>query len=65
MINMSKMSLRRSMSTPLSSQVHVVDGKMMIKVQYEKRKKYIKLQTPDFEEFISEVKCPDWYRTNQ
>ncbi|KAF5888162.1 uncharacterized protein DAT39_022001, partial [Clarias magur] len=35
---------------------HVTDGKMIIKVQYQNRKKYIKLQTADFEEFISEVR---------
>ncbi|KAK0148560.1 putative nuclease HARBI1 [Merluccius polli] len=31
------------------------DGKMIIKVQYQNRKKYIKLQDADFGEFISEV----------
>ncbi|XP_056331620.1 uncharacterized protein LOC130243470 isoform X1 [Danio aesculapii] len=35
---------------------HVVDTKMIIKVQYENRKKYIKLQAADFDEFISEVR---------
>lgn len=56
---MSKISLCCSVYTSLSPQAHVIDGKMIIKVQYQNRKKYIKLQTPDFEEFISEGKCPD------
>ncbi|XP_031148514.1 uncharacterized protein LOC116045134 [Sander lucioperca] len=40
----------------LSLQAHVVNGKMIVKVQYQNRKKYIKLQASDFEEFISQVK---------
>lgn len=38
---------------------------MLIKVQYKDRKKYIKLQAADYEEFISEGNCPDLYMTNQ
>jgi len=49
----------------LSLQSHVVDGKMIIKVQYQNRKKYIKLQDADFEEFISEGKCCYCYMNNQ
>lgn len=48
----------------LSLQAHVVDGNMIIKVQYQNRKKYIKLQAADFEEFISEGKFPNWYMTS-
>ncbi|XP_073349444.1 uncharacterized protein [Pagrus major] len=33
---------------------HVVDGKMIITEQYQTRKKYIKLQAADFEEFLFE-----------
>ncbi len=51
--------LRCSVSISLSPQAHVVDGKMIIKVQYQNRKKYIKLQTLTCEEFISEGKYPD------
>lgn len=51
----------------VSLQVHVVDCKMIIKVQYENRKKYIKLQAADFDEFISEGKYHNWlnHLTNQ
>ncbi len=40
---------------------------MIIKVQYENRKKYIKLHAADFDEFISEGKFPSWFNliTNQ
>lgn len=40
----------------LSLKTPVVDDKMIIKVQYQSRKKYIKLQAADFEEFVSEGK---------
>ena len=59
---MSKMSFCTLCPPP---QAHVIDGKMIIKVQHQNRKKYIKLQTPDFEEFISEGKCSGWHMTNQ
>lgn len=62
---MSEMSFGHSVPTSLSAQTHAVDGKMIIKVQYQNHKKYVKLQTPDVEEFISEGKCPDWNIANQ
>lgn len=39
---------------PFPLQSVVVDGKLIIKVQYQNCKKYIKLQADDFEEFNSE-----------